>query len=468
MKHFLYLAVCVALVSLGACSNESALPVAKGEASVRAINAIPASPAFSFLIEERFIGAVEYKSSSNPSRYDDLDYTFNFDVVLAGGLVRTRVASEFLDVEADKDYTFIISGSIAAPVITLWEGDERTWDGAETVFEARFGHTAASVGNIDVYFADAAIPPALGSEQGTLAFGEFIPAAEFEAGDYVLTITSTGDPADVLFKSDSITLEERAVVMINVFDSDANDLSPLAVRLFNTVNGGTAALADVNFPPTARFFHASLDYDTVDIYIDDPLTTPLVADHAFRDVTNDLEVPAGALPLTYTTAGNIGSILIDTDRIATAGTRIHYYVVENSAGVDVLVDHFPDRRSVETLVKISIINTAAIGTAVDIYVVPPGTGIDDVTPLLGGVPVGLDPVNFTLVEVDFEDESIIFNGNQFRDLAAGIEVYVTPLGEKTLLAGPVPLDVALGDVLEAIIYETIDPTVVDLVIAPVP
>jgi len=449
MKRILLLAVCLAAVSFGACSNESKFPVATGKASVRAINTIPTSPTFGFLIEERLIGSVDYKSASAPARYDDLEYSFSFEVVLAGDLASTRIASELLDVERDKDYTFIISGAIAAPVITLWESDERTFDITDTVFEARFGHTAESLGDVEVYFADASVPPVLGAELGTLTFGEFIPAADFEAGEYVLTITASGDPLTVHFVSNPVTFTEQTAILISVFDGDANDLSPWAVRFFNQAAGGAGALLDSRFQPTIRLFHTSLGIGTTDIYTDDPLTTPFIAGHAFGDFTGDVEVPAGDLPLTYTAVDNIGSILVDTDRIIFAGTRSHYYLIKNSADADVLVDHRPDRRSIETIVKLSIINTAASHTGLDVYAVARGELIDEALPLFIGLPLGADPI-------------------PLRIAPGSYDIYVTVLREKTVLAGPIPLDVALGDVVDAIIYENVSPDVVDFVLIPVP
>lgn len=451
MKRYVLLAIIVAAVFFGACAKESSFPKATGKGSIRSINAISTSPEFSMLIEERLIGNADYKTASAPASFDDLNYSFNFEVRLTGDVIKTRVASESLDVKKDKDYTFIISGAIDAPDILLWEGDIREWAEGDTVFEARFGHTAESLGNIDVYFADPSIPPVQGSELGTLAFGEFIPATDFPAGDYVLTLTTAGDDTDILFQSDPVTLTEQSPLLITVFDGDANDLSPWAVRLFNMVIPGTSALIDARFPPTLRFFHTSLNFDTVDIYVDDPLTTPLVAGHAFQDVTDDLDVTAGLLPLTYTTAGNVGSILIDAERTVSAGTQAHIYVIRSSLGTDLLLDYFPNRRSIETFARFSIINTVPdpLGVGLDVYFVPAGESIDEAPPLLPGIAAGSDPVSIPFVPGSYD-------------------IYVTEFGEKTVLTGPIPLDLALGDVVDSVIYENVDPSIVDLVFVPVP
>lgn len=449
MKYFVSLAIAMAAVSLAGCANESGFPEATGKSNIRAINAISTSPTFSFLIEERSIDTIAYKAASSLASYDDLEYTFNFEVVLAGDLSQTRVASQFLDVQADKNYIFIVSGALAAPDITLWESDAREWTETETVFESQFGHTAASLGDIDVYFALDGVAPAPGAAIGTLAFGEFLPAMEFAEGSYVFTITTAGDETDVLFVSNAIPLTARNSLLFSVYDGDGNDFTEWSAGLYNLNAGGSSLLVDANSATLARFFHTSKDFGATDIYSDDPLTTPLLANQTFGDISAELPVPFGALPLTYTTASNMGSILFELDTGVAAGSRNYYYLVRTPDGNDVLVESRPDRRSIETAGKLSIINTTASQPAVDVYVVPRGELIDEVFPLIPFLPIAADPAQ--------------------RLLAAGsYDVYVTVTAEKTVLAGPTPLDVALGDILDAVIYENVDPNIVDIVFIPIP
>lgn len=452
MKRYLYLAACMAVVSLGACSSDSQFPDAKGKGNVRAINAISTSPPFSFLIEERTIGAVEYRTSTTTSSYDDLEYNFNFEVALPGTAALTRVASEFLDVVADKDYTFVIGGAIAAPTITLWEADVRVWEGDETAFEARFAHTAASLGSVDVYFApamDPPTPPVVGEEIGTLALGEILPAVELADGEYIITVTAAGDETAVLFQSDPVTPFTQTSIIVSLFDADANETALISVSAINASGGGTVRVADSISSPTVRFYHTSFNVGDVDIYTEDPLDTPKVPDHMFLDVTGDIEVPAGNLPLTYTTAGNMGSILLDLDRTVPAGTRSNYYLIENSAGEDTVVVTSLDRRSVETFAKFTIINTAANHPRVDVYVVPADDLIDEAFPIVSGLSLGGVPVFIPL-------------------LADSFDIYITESGEKTVIVGPVRLDTVGGDILETVIYDNVDPTSADLVFIPFP
>ena len=146
-KTFLLLG-CLATVVLAGCTSESSRPVATGKGALRAIGAIKTSPTINFLIEERRIGNVDFKDSSNVASYDDLEYIFNFETILAGDLIATRVASQPLDVVKDTEYTFLISGALAAPDITVWELPQRDWNGSETVFEMRVANTADSLGDV--------------------------------------------------------------------------------------------------------------------------------------------------------------------------------------------------------------------------------------------------------------------------------------------------------------------------------
>ena len=164
---------------------------------MRSINGVQTSPEVAFLIEERTIGIASYRQATAQTRFDDLAYNFNFDVRYAGEIGLVRVASVFVDIIKDLDYIFVLTGTLADPSILTWETVVREFTGTETVFEARFTHTSDSLGSVDYFFAAPGVDPVAGEEAGTLAFGEVLPSIDFEAGEYVLTITSSGMPDQV-------------------------------------------------------------------------------------------------------------------------------------------------------------------------------------------------------------------------------------------------------------------------------
>ena len=176
---------------------------------------------------------------------------------------------------------------------------------------------------------------------------------------------------------------------------------------------------------------------------------PVVSSHAFGEFTGDIAASAGTVPLTYTAALNVGAILIDKDIVVAAGSHNQYYVIRSSAGEDVVVDYRPNRRSIETLARISVINTSTNHPLVDFYAITAGIGIADELPILSSLSLDGDPIQFSVV-------------------AGDLDLYLTTPGEKTVLAGPVPITAALGDVIEFIAYDNVDPAIVDLVFVPQP
>ena len=437
-------AVGAALVS--GCTGDTQLPEATGKGTIRAINTIPTSPSIDLLIEELFVDSVGFKTSSNARQFDDLEYTFNFEVIFPSG--RRRVASQFLDVAADKDYTFVIDGALANPTITVIEADVRMFAETDTVFEARFGHLGNTLGDLDVYFAAPGVAPALGQQIATLSQGDISGAVDFPEGDYVLIYTAAGDPATVRFTSDTIAPTVRTAFTIGIFDADANELGPASVRLFDA-SGMTLSITDVNVVPTVRFHHTSMALATADIYDDDPTMVPaIVSGHAFGDVTGDIPVVIGSNSFTYTAAGDTSVILFEDDLNLSTGTRNNYYVV---GGTDALsaIAVIVDRRSVETLVKLSFVHAAANHALIDLYIVDVDADITDLFPTLFNVPIGT--------------ASIVSNVQ-----AGSFDIYMTVAGEKMVIVGPVRLDVSLGDVVDLIAYDTVDPATADLVFVPLP
>jgi hypothetical protein len=446
MRKTLLILGFAAVVAISGCGSGSSRETASGTATFRALNAIPTSPTFSFLIEERALATVSYKGNAAPSDFDDLDYIFNFEVILAGDLTRTRVASIPIKTVRDNVYTFLLTGTIDAPTITVWQEESRIWEGTETVFRTSFAHTSTTLGPVDIYFQDPGVPPALGQASGTISFTETLPSVDYPQGEYVVNVTTAGDPSDILFTSGTLTPTVQTSFLVSLFDPDANDVGPYSVMVIAD-SGIASSLIDENSSPTVRFFHATPNLATSDIYIDDMLTDQIVANHAFRDVTGDIPIAAGTYPFTYTAAGNAGSILHENTSTIFGGTHNEFYMVGE---VDNLISvlRVYDRRSIETLVKLSFMHAATNHDLVDFYIVPSGESIDEVFPTFFNLTVGSVPAT---------------------ELQAGdFDLYMTTATEKTIIAGPVPFSPALGDVVDYISYDNVDPAIADIVAIPLP
>ena len=426
---------------ISACNPEPNLPNPGGKASVRAINAIPASPAVNFSIEERVINSITYKASSGTSRYDDFSYTFNFDVLFFGESATRRVASRDIDFQAGKDYTLLLSGALESPTITLWEGDERTFVEADTVFEAKFAHAATSLGAVDYYFDDPAVTPALGNQVATLAFGEATAAFDYGEGDYVLTITAAGDPNTVLYISESTAIGARNALIFTAFDGDEADTAPTVVRAI-AVQGSSLTLSDPTYPPTLEFINASMDLGTSDIYTDETLTARIVADHAYTDITAELPVPPGETTLYYTPAGDTAAVTLESV-FTIAGGRRYRAIANGVADALVVTALIPNRLSESTRVRLLPFQASNNFAFLDVYAVPAGESIDDNF-----------PVRLGLGQREISAASGLTSGSY--------DIYVTEFTQKVVLAGPYSIDVVIGDVVEMLIVDTDDPGVLDV------
>ena len=437
----------IAAATIAGCGGKSSLPEASGDGVIRMINAIPTSPEIGFLIEERALGSIAYKSNSSPERWDDLTYTFNFEI--SRPLVEnTRIASRLLDVVRDLEYTFVVRGSIDTAVVDVWEIPVRTFSGSETVFEMRIGHAADALGTVDVYLGLESAAPALGDLVATLSPGEVTAPADVEQDSYVVTITADGDPANVLYQSVPTQIVASQSALITIFEGDANDTAPVTIRVFNG-QGLSSALTDARFPPTARFVHATTALGTSDIYDDDALQNRIAADLAFGDVTPDIDIAVGELTITATAPGNVGAIQLEDTLTTFAGSRVNYYftvLADELRGAQVSVD----RRSIETVARLTFFHSAANHDLVDLYVVEAGTSINDaLLPRLARLSYGVQTPTISLS-------------------AGSYDIYVTTSGEKTVLDGPIGMEAGLGDVFEAVLLDRVDPSLVEFRLFPPP
>ena len=444
------LLILIAAISLAACGGDSSLPVASGKGFVHAINAIPTSPEMAFLIEERLLGGMVYKAAYNPanSDWDDLDYLFNFEYQPPGILAeRVRFATEALKVQVDTMHTFLVWGDFSNPTITRWDWPVREFNEADTVFELRVSSGAPALGNIDIYFAAEGVPPVLGQQVATVGPGEVSGPTDFETGEWVVTVTPEGDPSTILLQTNPALIFSRQSELLVVFESDANDTAPVTARRFNNL-GATVVLPDSRFPPTRRFIHGTMDMETADIYDDAAVSNRIVAGLAFGEFTGDIDVAVGDVPITVTAENNPGAILFESTYQVIAGTRFNTYM---NTPDDTLrgTALFVNRRSIETEARIAWFHSADDHEFVDLYVVDRGETIDEALPRVINALRGLLAPEVRLVEGNYD-------------------LYFTPAGEKTILDGPIELDLQLGDVVEGVLLDDVDPTLADFRIISAP
>lgn len=442
-RIFIFLASVCALILAG-CSGDSKLPEPSGKGTVRAINAIPDAPQVTFQIEERVLGNINYTQSTSPASYDDFEYNFNFDIIVPGEPDRRRFATLTQKIDADREYVFAVSGSVDNPTVTTWVTDLRQWSESETVFEASFAHLSESLGAVDVYFDDPANPPSAANLVATLSPGSIMDIADFPEGSYVVTVTAAGDPNRVpVYTSSDISFGAQTSHLISIFDGSANDTAPYVLRSMTT-GGVSRRFADATYPPSIRFIHGARTLQTVDVYDDELLTNLVAGSVAFGTATTDLTGRAAGGAYYFTPEASIATTLFSAtvDSPLPGSTGDLYLLGDTDAWQGQYLSQ--DRVSISTAAKIAIVNAAVNHESFDLYIT------DRDAPLA-------------------EDDSAVFLNIAFslstspvQRRAGSYDIYLTERGTKTQLAGPFPIDVALGDVVLLLAVDDVDPSRIEI------
>ena len=443
MKRTLLLLASVTTLLLAACTSDSSFPNPTGKGDVRAINAIPGSPAIGFFIEEVGLAEIAYKISSAPAEYDDFSYNFRFEYSNPGDSAPTVLGTQNLKIEADQDHIFLLSGSLDAPEFTVWTAPSRTFADTDTVFEVRFAHASPTLGDVDVYFEDPAVVPGTNPPAATLAFGEIADAVDFAAGIYVMTVTAAGDPGIVHFSSRETDLLPRFAHVMTIFDGDESDTAPVVVRSMTAV-GNPLALADANFPSQIRLVHGASTLQAVDVYDDEALTSLVVAGLDFKTATPYLDAVSAERTFYFTPAGSTATVLFQ--RIIGAplpGTYNDLFLIGDT---DDWLSVFlvPNRALTTNTAKLRIFHAALNHDLLDIYYVDRGAELNTDAILLFRAGYGAAVPTLLLQEGD-------------------IDLYFTVAGEETVVAGPYPVDATLNSRFELVIVDVVDPLFAEIV-----
>ena len=278
-----------------------------------------------------------------------------------------RIARRRIDVEKDRQYTLVASGSIDAALISVWETATRDFAESDTVFQARFAHTSNSMGPVDVYYSSTGAVPVAGESLATLRFGEISEPMDFETGDYVVTLTTSGDPADVLYQSVPTTTPSRTNLIITPFDGDANNTEPFVVSAL-TLQGSIIPYRDPNYQPTLQLLHAALDMGTSDVYDDEALTSSVVMNHDFKDLTTPVPIAPGDYQYRYTPAGDTAAITLDAQ--FTISSNLNHRLISIGAdGSYALVPTALNLRSIDSAAKLNLFNATTNFNFTDLYLV---------------------------------------------------------------------------------------------------
>lgn len=439
---FCFIALCFAL---SGCS-ESNNVVVTGKGSIRAIHAIPDLGTVSFLIEETLLGTLNYKDSSGTSDFDDLEYTFNFDTLLPGDSESTRFLTHTLQVDTDQQYTFVITGSLANPVLTVWQEFGRDWqteidvatdNGTNvTVTEVSFANIASDIDALDFYLEAPGTSPVAAAPRGASGNNELTLTTELPAGSYQLVLTPAGDPNTILFASDPIDIFAATSNVFAVMDSAGLTTAEFSVRWVGSGLG--TELFDLNVDAKISAYHAALGTDAIDVVAGDDFQNPVASNLSFANSSTYASIDPSTINLNITPAGNPGVFLAERELTAQPGTFYRLYTI-GLPGLIQTVAQTETKRTLSTHARLQVFQGAARFQTLDVYVVDLDTDISLIAPSLGSFLFG--------------------TGSGYSNFAPGTyTIVVTEPGSKTIIGGPYEIGLNAGQNYGVVVVDANDIT----------
>jgi hypothetical protein len=437
-----YFAIVALSLALTACSSSNNGAEVTGKGSIQGLHAMPEVGTVSFLIEETLLTTLDYKDASGISQYDDIEYTFRYEILLPGDDEATELTSTTLTVDSEQEYLFVLTGTLDAPELILWEQFGRDWDqeldDAEedettvTVAEISFGHLWNTSENFDIYVETPGTSPLATTPKATIEYSNRTSAVEIEAGEYQIVITPPGDPSTIVFASDPIDIPAATSNLLVLMDDGGTSTAAFTVRWIGSSLG--AELYDRNLQSELTVVHAALGTDSIDALSGGTTPTVLATDLAYKGTSESSSVDTGELSLNVTPSGNPGVFLAEDAFNIAEGSFNRVYLI-GIPGMTQVVLTREDRRRLATHARIQTFQAAARFAFVDIYLVATDIDISLINPTFTSLVYG---TSTGLINFEPGDYNLV----------------VTEPGTKNIIAGPITVSLAANDIRHVTILDS--------------
>jgi len=309
-----YVALCglaCAVLLLTGCDQGRQSP---GKAGVRVLNVAPGFELLAFRREQEtsneavvtFKGAQEFVYDA-----DSYDFYVTERTLTANN---PRVWTFAPTLEADLAYTFVLTevGGEIQPVV-ISHPDPPAADAQIVAL-----HAASGLPALDLYLERPGVGIAGATPRGSFGAQEQIARRTLASGDYELTLTAAGDPANVLLTTTTITLLAGTESTFVVAPEGGQGTAQLSVLL---LQGVTSILYDRNATSELRYVNAATDQAPRDVAIDSQFSPPLFSAVPFGESTPYAPYPTVAAKINVTPVGNPGALEFDRTLTGAAPQR---------------------------------------------------------------------------------------------------------------------------------------------------
>ena len=319
------------------------------------------------------------------------------------------------ELEADLGYTFVLTevGGEVVPVVLSYP--------AAPAADAQIVglHAASGLPPLDLYLERPGVGIAGATRRGTFDVQGQIAPATLPSGDYELTLTAAGDPANVLLATTTITLPAGGTAVIVVVPEGGQGPQPLSVLLAQS--GTTSVLYNRTAGAELRVINAATDQAPRDVAINNEFAPPLFSAAAFAVPTAYAPTPVGAQPIAVTPVGNPGVLELNQSYTGIVDQRTTL-LFAGPAGALTHSFAADDGRRIHNEARLRFMNAATQFTGIDLVVTIPDVSPD-----------GADALQ-TLAAPGIAQTSALAPGDY--------DLYLRQNGATTLLSGPTRVTVA--------------------------
>jgi hypothetical protein len=301
--------ICAALLLTG-CDDGRQAP---GKVGVRVANAAPGFELLEFRREQDARGSFTLSFKGMQEAVYDAD-TYDFFVTertLNADAPRSWTFAPQLEEEVD--YTFVLTevAGIIQPIV-IEHSDPPATD-AQIVAV----HAASGLPSLDLYLERPGVGIAGATPRGSLDAQQQI-ASLLPSGEYELTLTTVGDPANVLLTTTTITLPAGTTSTFVVVPESGQGTAQLSVLL---LQGQPAILYDRNATSEVRYVNGATDQAPRDVAIDSQFSPPQFSAIPFGDITPYGPYPTVSAKINVTPVGNPGVLELDQTLAGVPGQR---------------------------------------------------------------------------------------------------------------------------------------------------
>ncbi|HEU4616416.1 MAG TPA: DUF4397 domain-containing protein [Gammaproteobacteria bacterium] len=405
--------------------------------TVEVVNSAPTQGTLNFRREQRVETTLDFGASSTPLVFDEDQYDFNVTTTPPGASADTLLDTFSEDVVHGTDYLFVVTEEGGTVEHLIFEKPAFS---STTQAEAVVVHAAASQPPIDLYLTAAGTDITTASPIGSVSFKQGSAPVDLDAGDYVLTVTAAGDPSHVLMTFAPVTVAAGNLAFV-ITDGTGDGLVPFSVVMTGPDGG---QFFDMSTPSGLELVNAAADNGARDIFLDGDFTSPIYAAVPSPGATAQTIVAPGERKLSVTPAGNPGVIEVEQTFTAVPGRRQTQLLAGNPGSLTFTTAQ-DDPRPIVDQSRVRFMNAATLFTAVNVYIVPPGTDISTALPVTSlTVPaissrVALPPGTYDVVVTASDTGAVIAGPQSVTVSGSGLYTILVTNGADGSTASIVPV-----------------------------